>query len=434
LISHIHKYLIYPIIFKSNGLRFYEISDEFKRYERDSYAGVESAQLAKLNALFSGPVAASGFYRAKYAASGIPGPLARLADLQSLPPLEKQEVNTLFASLPSDKSTVRDTAGTTGAPIRVKVDNGSLAHQVAARFHLLGWHGIELGDKEARFWGRPVTGRMFKLKDFLLNRKRYSFCSGVRSKDLLEYRSLLAYRPSYFYGYSSLILNAAKFWEREGLAAIPLKAIICTAEKIEQYQVDYIERVFGCPVILEYGCSESDIIAFQCEQRKLHVFSPNVLLELDHREGGTGEALVTDLNNRAMPLIRYRLGDRVTLDPGACRCGRKLPVLSDVKGRTLSQIIKTPKREIHVVEIAYAIEQVANRGFQVRRFKIIHDAGSLRINIDLSGDGSRFEEHLAPLLDKILCGCIAYEIRLVDIPADNTAKYSYFEIVRQDPA
>ena len=48
----------------------------------------------------------------------------------------------------------------------------------------------------------------------------------------------------------------------------------------------------------------------------------------------TGEAVTTGYGNRAMPLIRYRVGDTVTLTETPCACGSPQPVLHEVVGRT----------------------------------------------------------------------------------------------------
>ena len=83
--------------------------------------------------------------------------------------------------------------------------------------------------------------------------------------------------PKLFLWIFILIMNAAAIWDRLNLLVPRLKAIICTAEILFPFQKDYIHKVFKCPVVMEYGCSEVDIIAFQCMYEKYHICSENVL-------------------------------------------------------------------------------------------------------------------------------------------------------------
>ena len=61
-------------------------------------------------------------------------------------------------------------------------------------------------------------------------------------------------------------------------------------------------------------------------------------------EGGEGRLVLTPLHNFAMPLIRYEIGDSVVLG-GPCGCGRGLPVLQRILGRTHNQRLILPNGE-----------------------------------------------------------------------------------------
>lgn len=428
MFSYLHRYVIFPAVFLAKGIRYKEVAALLKVQEQDGYRNVGEIQKAKLASIIS-------------AANRNPFYIGRLTDggdaqktgtdfLASLPVLEKQELDQLYRCSAGDRSlAVRDTAGTTGHPVKVRVDVDALSWQVATRYHLYGWHGIDLGDKEARFWGRPVTSSSYMLKDFLLNRKRFCFHHKDRQQNMSEYEALLKYQPSYFYGYSSLILQAAIFFDQEKLPKLPLKAVICTAETIHTFQTEFIERVFGCPVVVEYGCSESDILAFQCEQGSLHLVSVNSVVRQDVGPGHEGEVIYTDLNNRVMPLINYRLGDVATIEASLCQCGRALPVIRSLQGRSINQLIPTTGGGLHAVYVAYAIEEVCQRGFDVRRFKIYYSKGRLEIKVDLVGDEAKFVAAIRPPLDKILNGEIGYDLVLGSIPLDEGRKFSYFEMI-----
>jgi phenylacetate-CoA ligase len=112
---------------------------------------------------------------------------------------------------------------------------------------------------------------------------------------------------------------------------------------------EVIRRVFQAPVIDRYGASEIGGIACQCRfERGLHVAAPAVRVEVlrpDGRPcdpGELGEIVVTRLTSRAMPLIRYRIGDLGVLEPsdGECPCGRPFPTLREVTGRSLDAFVR----------------------------------------------------------------------------------------------
>jgi phenylacetate-coenzyme A ligase PaaK-like adenylate-forming protein len=103
---------------------------------------------------------------------------------------------------------------------------------------------------------------------------------------------------------------------------------------------EFVQRAFDCPLANSYGASEFLSMASECERGHLHLNSDWVILEpvdANGRAVAPGEAgattLLTNLANRVQPLVRYDLGDRVTVRPGACRCGSCLPVI-DVQGRS----------------------------------------------------------------------------------------------------
>jgi phenylacetate-CoA ligase len=100
------------------------------------------------------------------------------------------------------------------------------------------------------------------------------------------------------------------------------------------------QQVLGVPLTDLYSAQEVGVIALQCpDSGLLHVQSEHVLVEvLDARgqpcrEGEIGQVVVTDLHNFAMPLIRYALRDWAEVGP-PCSCGRGLPTLRRVVGRT----------------------------------------------------------------------------------------------------
>src|SRR5262249_37660448 len=103
----------------------------------------------------------------------------------------------------------------------------------------------------------------------------------------------------------------------------------------------------------QYGCGESNSIAFECEKHAgLHIACEHAIVELvnDSAEpvvNGSGRVVITDLDNYATPLIRYDNGDLATWRGGSCTCGRASPMLHSIDGRAYELLSAPGNRKIH---------------------------------------------------------------------------------------
>ncbi|SRR5690554_2337584 len=274
--------------------------------------------------------------------------------LENLPVITKSDLRKWSQNKGLMKSVViRETAGTTGTPMSFQYTKSNIAHQLAVRAYCLSKLGIKYGEREARLWGRRDNSIKSKLRDFILNRMVFNFIDGD-SKSLAK--KLIFYKPAYIYGYSSIVLAAAKYFDLANIKPPKIKAVICTAESLQGFQQDYIARVFSCPVVMEYGCTEVDIIAFQCEKRHYHLVNPWLIVEVEK-----GETIVTDLNQDIMPIIRYKVGDNIVFEKwsGGCGYGEREEVVTKVKGRSLNQKVYLPDGGYrHAVIFAYVAEDL----------------------------------------------------------------------------
>ena len=164
----------------------------------------------------------------------------------------------------------------------------------------------------------------------------------------VHYRdALVRYRVTYLWGYPSGLHALAEDLLARGLDVPGIKVIITNAEPLLEVQRSAIERAFGCPVVESYGMTEAVLSASQCLHGALHLWPESGDLEVvdgSHAvaAGEAGEFLATGLNNVDMPLIRYRTGDRGALAAaGVCACGRTLPRLARVEGRS-DDVLFTP--------------------------------------------------------------------------------------------
>ncbi len=330
---------------------------------------------------------------------------------------------------------LRSTSGSTGKPFRFYRDRISLAYMDSVMYNAYSWHGVAIGDRQARFWGMPFDERKRKeanLKDFLMNRIRLSAfdLSGQAMHD--NYQRLFRFRPIYIYGYPSFVYRFARFCGDNNLplAALNLKAVIVTGEKVAAFNAEYMENAFATKVVQEYGCSEVGVMAFQCPQGRMHVMAPNIIIEvLKNGQPVTdepGNIVVTELNTRSFPFIRYQLGDIGTLHGEKCSCGLAWPLLTVAEGRIDDYIVTPEGVRVYDAVLAYTINAYQK---QVVSFKATQKKnGDLSVLIKPSplytptvGEElvKQLKDRISPSIN-ILLECVD------DIPPEKSGKLRYF--------
>lgn len=310
-----------------------------------------------------------------------------LSDLTFLPFLTKEKVRQYFTLLqnPSFKGrTLTDsTSGSTGDPMRFVHDRSAGAFARALLYREHRWHNLDIGEKEARFYGMPMDSRIKyreKIKDFLMNRKRFGVYD-LSEDSLKQYVELInKYRPLYIYGYTSAIFELVNYMKNHHLHFTDnfLKAVIVTSEVLVEEQRTLMESYLQVPVINEYGCSEFGIIAAECPYHGLHISAENMVIEIIRngvpiKSGESGEVVITGLNNYVMPLIRYKIGDVATYSERVCACGRGLPLLERIEGRVNNMVV-TPEGKISSGFVFYYMSRslIENNG-GIKKFRIVQD-------------------------------------------------------------
>jgi phenylacetate-coenzyme A ligase PaaK-like adenylate-forming protein len=149
---------------------------------------------------------------------------------------------------------------------------------------------------------------------------------------------LNAFGPAFLAAYPSVLALLAQEQEEGRLAIAPALAW-SGGEHLAPRAAQAIRRIFGCPVMDEYGASECLSIAAACAEGWMHVNGEWVVVEgvdAKGRPAPPGElshtTLVTNLANRVQPVIRFDVGDRIVACDGGCRCGDPRPAFR-VEGR-----------------------------------------------------------------------------------------------------
>lgn len=306
------------------------------------------------------------YYREQWAERRRRGDRASWQLLENWPVLEKDVLRAAPESfVADDRSTSamfhEHTSGTTGKPLDLWFSRDAVMQWYAlveARWR--AWYGVSRHDPWAIFGGQLVTRMERRRPPFWVwnGALEQLYCSSYHlAPDLIRHYvlALKHYRVRYIWGYSSSLYTLARGILADGASAdLQLRVVATNAEPLYEHQREVMERAFGCPVYETYGMSETTAAASQCEAGRLHLWPEASLVEVLDGDralppGETGDLVCTGFLNADMPLIRYRVGDRGALaaeSAAACACGRTLPVLAAVEGRSDDVLVTADGRRI----------------------------------------------------------------------------------------
>lgn len=335
-------------------------------------------------------------YRALFAREGIdvatidsPQALARL------PFMTKASIRAAGDALRSEApigSTLRryNTGGSSGEPLVFHIGSDRRSHDVAAKWRATRWWGVDIGDPEVVLWGSPIElgaqDRLRQARDRVL--RTHLLPAFEMSEANLDrfIAAIRAIRPRMLFGYPSALAHLARHAERRAVALddMGVRVVFVTSERLYDHQRERIGRVFGAPVANGYGSRDAGFIAHECPSGGMHISAEDVVVEIVDREGRvlpdgqTGEIVVTHLSTASFPFVRYRTGDIAALDRGTCACGRGLPRLSRIEGRTTDFVVARDGTIMHGLALIYAVRDLPG----VDQFRIVqHDLDRTEVEI-----------------------------------------------------
>jgi phenylacetate-CoA ligase len=281
-----------------------------------------------------------------------------LSDLGELPIVEKEQLRESPDLFKADKSSIKGdifelhTSGTSGTPLTIYCNADSERRHYAFMRRMREWFGINPRMRRATFYGRIMVSPSqseppFWRYDLFQNNCLFSSYHMSDANLKHYYEKLLSFRPDELIGYPSSLFLLAKFQKKNGLGGIRPRAVFTTAETLLEHQRDIIEEVFQRPVVDHYSSTEMAFFISQCEHGTYHLHPEHGMVEVVNSKGGTvpageeGEAVATGFTNYAMPVIRYRIGDRIALGEGECACSRSFPIVNKIVGR-VDDILITP--------------------------------------------------------------------------------------------
>lgn len=324
------------------------------------------------------------YYREQWAVRRRRGDRTSWDYLENWPILEKESVRQNPSAFVADDCDVRrmfreQTSGTTGKPMILWWSLKAVREWYAlveARWRK--WNGVSRHDRWLMLGGQLIipasqSSPPFWVKNRGLNQLYMS--TYHLSPRLSKYyvQAIDRYRPAYMMGYSSAMATLAQMVLESGRQDLHLAVAITNAEPLYDYQRRAIAEAFKCPVRETYGMAEIVVAATECAAERLHLWPEvgwveTVINNQVLHDGSVGELVCTGLLNTDMPLIRYRVGDRAGIPTGSanCSCGRMLPEISRIEGRTNDVLIAPDGRRVYWVNPVFY-------GLPVSEAQIIQD-------------------------------------------------------------
>jgi phenylacetate-CoA ligase len=274
--------------------------------------------------------------------------------------------------------------------------------------------------------------------------KILSLCKLFLDDDHLKiyYDEVMKFKPIWLFFQPSVLIKFTEFIIKNKLT-IPsfIKYIEFTGEVLTPLAVEYAEKYYNCNFANMYGTTETGTISYTCPYGNMHVLDDNVYLEIQkdqsHFSPKIGKAIVTSLNNNVFPLIRYDIGDIVSvIDCENCQCGLKGTVIETIMGResrcvTLSSGLVIS--ESIIISIFDRVNTLA--GNKIKEYKaVINKSENLIVfMIHIAPKDRHWVKEIEKQLRNIVYERFHFNFELIftyePICIDNNGKYSIVEVV-----
>ena len=437
----------WPAIAGSQDARVLALQFQFEQTQWWPESRLLAHQMAQIQNLLDHAAGTVPFYRERLAPfRGLgPGTLT-LEAYRRVPLLSRADIQEagdalISRQLPRAHGRSYDvrTSGSTGTPLVVKgtAMTSLFLTALSLRGHI--WHKRDLSAKSVTF-----RGTVPKMRAGVRQVWAAGYATGpspvfditVPVGDLFD--TLIGEDPEYFQTHPNVLVELMRISREKGVRPDKLREVRTMSEVLEPGVRETCLEEWGVPVIDIYSANEMGTIAHQCpDHTHYHVQAESVLVEVLDEDGEPcvpgrmGRVVITVLHNFATPLIRYDIGDYV--EAGApCPCGRGLPVLTRVVGRTRNLLVLPTGEKVSSAFLEKRISVIAPvRQFQLTQ-KTTHE---IEVKLVVPRPLTEAEENGLRDFFTERAG-YPFDFRFVyvdEIPRSAGGKYEYFRSEVADP-
>lgn len=344
---------------------------DIMRTLRRSPEDIKSLQWDRFRAIVKHAYDNVPFYRQKFDAAGMcPEDIRSREDIVRIPITTKEELRaagkSAFAINYSSKNCIASkTSGSTGTPFTSYLDlKAWYVSKYIAKWRARTQCGVTWGSRIVNVEACSPTeaARMSRSPLRIFMGMRYLSVFDSFDAHTAFYNS---FKPDYIYGLPSYFLEYGEYLDEQKDFHSSLRGLFVSGEVLTAQSRRKIEQSFNVPVFDIYGNTELKEIAWECPAHTgYHINEDLQLVEFIHTDElkeDEGEIVVTSLNSKGMPYIRYSVGDvgvRVQ-EQEKCSCGAPFSKMMPVRGREVDYLFTPEGNRISPYLLTTTIEQVA---------------------------------------------------------------------------
>ncbi len=404
------KHIAAPMVAQQSGLPFlFHHLHQFQQSQYWSRDRIASLQFERLRKLLIHAYQNTDFYKERFDGVGFdPYKFGELNELVKVPILTKKQIRDNRESFIAKNFRLTElhsseTGGTTGVKMTFFRNNSCLSQKEAALFRFEKWTGWNFGERMGLVW--PAMGDYVghwsiraKIKNELYGRQVVFPAAVMDDESISRYLKIIFNKkPTMIRAFTSPIYEIAKFMLDKGIGGYShMKGIVTTGEPLFKHQRKVISKAFSCDVYNSYRSREAGPIAQECEYHcGMHINAESLYVEIMHDENSNfedstnGKIIITDLLNYGMPLIRYDMGDIGSFSDKLCACGRGLPLIETIEGRTVD-VFYTPEGK-SIATGSLVLYLVDNAPGQIGQVQVVQESID-HLTIKMTRDPAPTEE------------------------------------------
>ena len=417
---------------KSKG-KFIKMVNQMLEEQNYPISKLENIQLSKLRLLISHADGNVPFYRELFDFAKInPLKIKNLEDFENLPVITKDDLRRNFperikaGNVKESRFVLDKTSGSTNQPFEFYKDKADEVRETVSRIRWLVNSGYILGNGRVLIRGEVPKGSNV---GSLFSKVNFISAFGMNNSEFEKlHEKLKKLKPLTIESYPSSIVSFARYLKDQNkFLTIPITITI--GEMVTEENRKLIEECLNSEVFDSYGSSEAMYMAQECKLHNgLHYDMCNFLIEIvdskgrNVKDGVEGDVVVTHLNNFAMPIIRYKIGDRAVISDVQCTCGINFKKITKIKGRIVDQI-KTPSGKI--LDFPFLATIFENEVSSISHYQIIqkkHNLLEIRIVLKNKSDVNVLKK-----INKIVSDYAGHDMKIIvknvgSIPLGKTGK------------
>ena len=408
LYNAIVEKIMLPLGDMALGSSFMKIVHEVRQQVALSENEIAELQKSKLMEMLT----FSSRHSAYYKNLGIANQQDPVKWLKAFPVLDKPTLNSnvdAMLTMPKEKLIKNSSSGSSGIQTVGYYSQKEMDTFRAMQTVFWEWGGYHLGDRLIQTGMGLNRSKVKRIKDFLL-RTKYMIAFNPDPNDVKKAFSELPDNTYRFFGYASSLYVYAQIAKELGLRGPKFKSMVCWGDKMFPHYKELIKEQFGCEVTETYGAAEGFQMAGQKDLAYMYLMAPWVYMEIldddgnEVADGEIGHVVVTSLIAKAMPMIRYRIGDLAVKLPRneyPVKRDLNLPLLKRVVGRD-TDIVKTPNNRWLIVHTFTGVFEYYP---EIQQFRIVQrelesfEVEFIRGNNFYSGVLEKVSAHLKKVID-----------------------------------